>query len=248
MEYEDKLSCIENILVPILLPLGFSFDSYDEGQDGYGFEFTRNDQLIEIYDKLRYINMRFIINRPRRRVVSARLLTEADLKLLDSPKPIEYDYKLEEDFKNIILTFKEIILGKGLKKMQEMSHPLEAPTRNQEYFQFLKCHKKDVISEYMTKRRDQSPERELSNIELYVNILSYRLFEDVVYKLIEIAAIYGDWIIRNFGGKWQEFDGIYGIREVGKRKDVVIPTDDIFNLWEKGKTVTYKAYNIKFSE
>ena len=69
--------------------------------------------------------------------------------------------------------------------------------------------------------------------------MSDNLFCDAVDALIDIAAVYGDWIIRNLGGEWKNNNGILEIIHVGERKATIVPTDDIFQAWSKNAPIAY---------
>lgn len=67
MDEKEKSKIIEKIIEPILVSEGFEYEYSFEETDGNTWEYFRNckwggRQIVEIYDKFTYIDMRFYIN------------------------------------------------------------------------------------------------------------------------------------------------------------------------------------------
>lgn len=241
MDYKTKSLYIENYITPILQPLGFCHETWEEITDGNGWQYTKGNQMIDIYDKFTYIDMRFIANYPIRRVVDAKSLSYKNLHFSDQISCFGYDYKTQDEFKQVILVLRNIILDIGLKKLEELCNPItdENPIRNIEYFNKLEKIREEAILNFPLSNPLNSPRLELTKIELKIQELSSRLFCDVVDDLVNMSAVYGNWIIKYFGGEWKNNNGICEIDNVGTIKATIIPTDDIFKSWSGVEIVSF---------
>lgn len=241
MDYKTKSAYIENEITPILMPQGFRYETWEADGDGNGWQYVRGSQKIDIYDKFTYVDMRFMVDYPIRRVVSAKNLSTKELHLYDPRWTFGYDYKTQDDFEGIVMGFKDIICNYGIRKLEELCKPVtdESPIRNMEYFKQLERNRERAVRDFLTTGKRNDSRLELAGLELKISRLSDNLFCDAVDVLIDIAAVYGDWIIRNFGGEWKNNNGILEIIHVGERKATIVPTDDIFKAWSKNAPIAY---------
>lgn len=250
--YKKKTKYVENEITPVLVPLGFEFETWQADGDGNAWKYTKGNQSIEILDKFTYVDMRFRINSPGRFVVDARTLDSGP----NENKCFGYDYRSAEEFQKIILEFRRIIIERGIKKLEELCNPItdEKIIRQKEYFEKLEKNRERAVTEFWADKNAEitveklgnltpaiagllandmieSPKSDLWSIGVRIHKLRGQIFTDAVDELINLAAVYGDWIIRTYGGEWANKDGIIEVCNVGGTGECIIPTDMIFKAW-----------------
>lgn len=73
-------------------------------------------------------------------------------------------------------------------------------------------------------------------------------FENVVWKLLDIICIYGNWVIDNYGGNWSKIDKVYGLINVGPLKRPCNPCNDIIKMWKKELVISLEVLEQYYGE
>lgn len=125
MNFEEKTIIIESIINPVLIPIGFKYESFSADGDGNGWEYTREcdgggNEDILIIDKFRYADVKFSIDAGYTSINIGFIKMNKSIHI--SPAEVMgLDYSNEEDFKKVITNFKDSIVDYGLTYLKEMN-------------------------------------------------------------------------------------------------------------------------------
>ena len=244
MKYLEKNQIIQNEIGQIPELKEFQFETWTDERDGSSWIFKKETQYFEIFDKFTYVDARIVQESPIRRVIYLQNMMPIDFEnVFKAPGHHGYSYKTENEFKQNILAIRELLLKYGFQKLSEIKDfviDIDKLKKDRSFYYIEK--NRNVSMNYLNIRRSGSSEStELTRISLLVSWLSDCLYSDIIKFLLDISIVYGNWIIRNFGGEWYWEKEIYGIKNVGKTEKFIVPVDDILKAWEmKGSISLYK--------
>lgn len=234
MKYLEKHQIIQNEIGQIPELKEFQFETWTDERDGSSWIFKKETQYFEIFDKFTYVDARIVQESPIRRVIYLQNMMPIDFEnVFKAPRHHGYSYKTENEFKQNILAIRKLLLKYGFQKLSEIKDfviDIDKLKKDKIFFYIEKNH--NVSMNYLNIRRSgSSGSTELTRISLLVSWLSDCLYSDIIKFLLDISIVYGNWIIKNFGGEWCWEKEIYGIKNVGKTEKFIIPIDDILKAW-----------------
>lgn len=151
-----------------------------------------------------------------------------------------YNYKIPQDFCDIISLFRTIIINHGIVLLEELSEiPPDEIVFKTEYYDLLRQRKEVISSTLRNSEKPLSDEQRLQAIIQSVEDLRGNPIEEAAEQLVDLSAIYGDWIISVFGGVWADRGLEYIVKDVGPEKDVVSPIWDVFSHWGEKYRISY---------
>lgn len=115
-----------------------------------------------------------------------------------------WDYKTCEEFSHIILIYKDLIKNSAIIKLEELSVPTVEARPTKESNRYLYENHEQLNAECMKKweLNGKSAEEIWDYLEERIQESRKKEFKDVEYQLVEIAAVYGTTLIREYGGEW----------------------------------------------
>ena len=130
MNTEKKTELIEKTMNPILLPKGFKYKNSFEDIDGNTWLYSRKCkwggmQIIDIYDKFTYIDLKFSINASGYRPMNIRQLLALNSDQINKKIYIGYRYNDDTEFFNHVMLFKQTIMDYGLTYLEEINREYE---------------------------------------------------------------------------------------------------------------------------
>lgn len=243
MKYLEKHQIIQNEIGQIPELKEFQFETWTDERNGSSWIFKKETQYFEIFDKFTYVDARIVQESPIRRVIYLQNMIPIDFEdIFKSIGSHGYNHKTENEFKKNILSIRALLLKYGFKKLSEIKDfSIDVDKLKEEGF-FLYIEKNhNMPMDYLDMQQPSSPESELSRISMLVRGLRGCLYSDIIKFLLDISIVYGNWIIRNFGGEWCWEKEVYGIKNVGKTEKFIVPIDDILKAWGmKGSISLYK--------
>ena len=241
MKLTEKKIYIENSIEKVLLPFEFEKEFFRVGKVSTWL-FSRETsvkQTIEIMDDGMRINMRFYTNIQMDKIYVGELVLKNSIENLQQVY-LGYAYDSEDDFGNIVSRFSDIMVEFGLKELERLSIP--KPNEfiiKKEYFFRLKERKEDAVNEFYKKYDNDSSQEQLKIIVNLIESLRGKETEEIIEKLIDLSAIYGEWIISMFGGRWLERENDFVVCDVGPDKSVRIVLRDVFWHFSKKYRINY---------
>lgn len=164
------------------------------------------------------------------------------------------EFKREDEFKEILHSFCEILIQRGFAVLEEKSKPTTEARPKKETDWKLYMEHDELNREYRKKYNLENTESSLKCMQRISDIIletTDREFAEVEEMLIGLAAVYGDQLIQKMGGKWvwSEANDSSGIGEI-KNGGYANPLTDIIFYWRRGKedidTLTWTFKNDPF--
>ena len=243
MEYSVKTKYIKEEIAELPELKEFKFETWPDEIDGNTWLFKRDENhYFEFYDKFTYLNARLIQEDPLRRVIDLKDMVASESLSLNKRSAMGYSYATETEFKNIVLTLKNIILKYGLFKLDEMIQSCRNfdLVHNKNYFLYIEQNRNSLSEDFEILSPQTLPEKGLIRLSLKIENFEGWIFSDAIRLLLDFSIIYGNWLIKYFGGEWCWKGNIYGIQNVGKKRCFVIPIDEIFKKWNGYDFKSYK--------
>lgn len=239
----SRAQMIKKIIGEAIQEYGFE---YTHSKDGYAHIYTflrKKEDLeqriwIDIEDTVtmgNVISMSFMTNAYGQKEVHASNLIESDFKGDDEGLV----FKDDEELKQILYHFKEIILQKGFDILEEISKPTtEARPKRETHWKLYQEHEA-LNEEY---RKGYGLEETESTVKLIRKISDIILenkdkeFAEVEEMLIGLAAVYSDQLIRKCGGEWKWNDNFgTGVIKYINGRDTVNPLATVIDYWKRRK-------------
>lgn len=222
-------------------------------EHGFEYEGCSRNGYIQDYDYMRkkedirqniligvkpdQMEMEFMTSAYGQENVYASGLIESNFEIDDENRWITW--RDEEEFKQVLYHFREIILKKGFDILEEISKPTtEVRPRKETYWKLYQEHKA-LDEEYRKAYGLENIESTVTLMERIVAIIvdnQDKAFEEVEPLLIGLAAVYGEELIKKCGGKWSWNRGyntcvVKGIPSWDGKK-VVNPLASTINHWK----------------
>ena len=231
---------IKKIIGEVVEKRGFVYTGHsrDGYIHGYYFECTKGDlrQDIEITISGNEIRMELNTNAYGQIWVNVCDLMESNLE----PDITGFlEFKDEDEYKEILYSFCEILIQKGFAVLEEKSKPTtEARPKKETYWKLYMEHD-ELNREYRKKYGLEDTESSLKCMQRIGDIIlesTDQEFAEVEEMLIGLAAVYGDQLIKKMGGKWvwSEVHNSSGIDEM-KNGSYANPLADTIFYWRRGE-------------
>lgn len=233
MREDVKKKYVSKILSPFLQEKGFAEEYYEEDVDGSSWVYKRKAeknriQVIEIIDKFRYSILQFYIYGERRKYT----ISDLDMPHLELMNEfVKYDNEVE--FSSMIVYYKELIDQRILDYLNKLSTERKSVILTLEHYDYVKYNNAKRWEKFEQENKGIDSVEFISIIKQQVSFLDGKPFEEVVWGLLDITCIYGNWIINNYGGNWSKLGKGYGLINVGSLKRNCNPCNDIIKLWKK---------------
>ncbi len=250
LSYKQKDEMVKRILGGYLLPKGYTMEGFRE-HDSWIFVKKENDvtRVIDIKSPgVEHINLYAHTSAKMEECAMSNYLIKNGKALphgAEYPQEWECDdwymgwkYADKEEFEHILSIFTEIIERYVFAMLDEMGRldPIHVTTQNYLYMQ-------ENLDEIISKGRAQW-DLEGKTLEEQVTILTEQVeqekgkgFREAEKQLANIAAVYGDSLIRAFGGRWKgiEFSNTILVKNIGNRQVICWPLKLMLSVW-KGET------------
>lgn len=202
----SRAQLIKKIIGEAIREYGFEYTGYDKDENVHFYSFERKNGDI-IHDITIVISgsklcLELDTNAYGQSEVRASNLIESKFKGNKDGLYFEND----EEMKQILLHFKEIILQKGFDILDDISTPAAgAGPRKKSYRKLFQEH--DRLNEEYRKRyaleETESTARLMKKISEIILENRDREFAEVEELLIGLTAVYADQLIIKRGGKWE---------------------------------------------
>lgn len=205
----NRVKWIKDIIGKPIEEYGFKYigcmrDGYTIG---YDFERIQGDitQTIDIIIIEQDIRMMFYTNVYGLRDACATDLIESDFSRSDTMGMDFLFFKDEDEFKQILCHFREIIITKGLDLFKELSIPLtEIRPKKETYWKLYQEH--DALNkkyrEMYGLTDTEYTQKLIRRISAIILDTIDKDFSEVEEMLMGLAAVYADQVIRKGGGEW----------------------------------------------
>lgn len=240
----SRAQLIKKIIGEAIEEYGFEYTGYDKDENVHFYSFERKNggviQDITITINRSRLCLEFDTNVYGQSEVRASNLIESRVKGNKDGLYFEDD----EELKQILHHFKEIILQKGFDILDDISTPVAgAGPRKERYRKLFQEH--DRLNEEYRKRYDleetESTARLMKKISEIILENRDREFAEVEELLIGLAAVYADQLIRKRGGEWEwdsEFNScvVESVWDDGEDKDEDFsenPLATTINYWKQ---------------
>ena len=237
-EYKEKW--IKKIIGEAVAERGFVYTGHsrDGYVHGYSFECTKGDlrQDIHITVISNTIRMQLNTNAYGQIWVNVCDLLESNLE----PDVMGFlEFKNEDEYKEILHSFCEILIQKGFAVLEEKSKPTTEIRPKKETYWKLYTEHDELNREYRKKYDLEDTESSLKCMKRISDIIletTDREFAEVEEMLIGLAAVYGDQLIQKWGGEWVWYE-VHNSSGVGKMRngEYVNPLADMIFYWRRGE-------------
>lgn len=243
-----KKEYVSKILGTFLRGKGFVEEYFAEDVDGAAWFFKKNVgnekiQTIEIIDKSRYSLLRFYIDGERRKYT----ISDLDESYLKSKNDF-LDYSNEEEFSSMITYYRELIDQTVLDFLNKIDVTKKTAILTLEHYDYIKYNNTRKWRQFKDENKGKNAAELILIIKSKIIELQSESFENVVWKLLDIICIYGNWVIDNYGGNWSKFGKGYGISNVGPLKRPCNPCNDIIKMWTKEFIISIEVLEQYYGE
>lgn len=243
----NKIEKINKIIGDSIFSHGFKIYNSDKNE-GIRFVRERGDlkQFIDVQIiHSKYLALKFNTNAYQQKTIDgSEFYPDKKVTYLYPGLPIPKEWWLwnnEEEFVDILNTFKDIILERGLNALEEISAPSteKRPTEKTNLELFQKH--SDLNREYrilMGIENETSTRKVLEKINEVIQEYKNKDFKEIENNLVGLAAVYGEELISRRGGEWQWREDYGNICWIDKmRGDIsgTYPLNDIIYHWREGK-------------
>ena len=255
-----KRKLIESIIGETLFALGFSFFQFqDEGRRLWCFQRKKGDvtQVIQVGPDVVTALKNYLMIRT---YTSAEMmptdLTNIIDELVNVPSEhlfedirMGWEYTDQKSLISLLKAFQTIIVLYALPELERRSVIKEDIYVTTEGFLYMQENSSEIIQQY-------SQEWSLpgKGAEQQIHILSEQIckFKDKPFfsidtELFKIAAVYGDVIIREFGGKWKwnDFSNNILVDEIGGTFTFTRPADCVIEEWKGEGSLLKDFYRVR---
>lgn len=215
--------------------IGHSRDGYVHG---YSFKCTKGDlrQDIHITVISNTIRMQLNTNAYGQIWVNVCDLLESNLE----PDVMGFlEFKDEDEYKQILYSFCEILIKRGFDVLEEKSKPTTEIRPKKETYWKLYVEHDELNRGYRNKYNLEDTESSLKCMQRISDIIletTDQEFAEVEEMLIGLAAVYGDQLIQKWGGEWVWYE-VHNSSGVGKMRngEYVNPLADMIFYWRRGE-------------
>lgn len=238
---------IERIITPILAERGFSVRAFPLEKCNRIWEYKKKEgdilydiAIIDSYhyiDSFHYIDLSVETNAYGQRTVHAEKFAPQDRYSGDHNG---WPYQDEPMFIKILEEMKGLLLDFGFQELERISVPTTKIGPTPDNNRYLRDHWKKVALKYREEWGLDSKTHE-EQFEIIMEMIRNeedKQFEEVESLLVDIAAVYSDFLLRYFGGKstWIEDYNNFFLEEIGTHDGGCSPLLNIISIWE------YKHY------
>ena len=236
----NKEKWIKKIIGEVVETHGFEYTGHskDGYVHGYSFECIKGDLRQDVYLTVieNTVRMQLNTNAYGQIWVNVCNLMESNLK----PDVMGFlEFQDEDEFKEILYSFGEILIQKGFDVLEEKSKPTTEIRPKKETYWKLYVEHDELNREYRQRYGLEDTESSLKCMQKISDIIlgtTDREFAEVEEMLIGLAAVYGDQLIQKMGGEWgwSKVHNSSGIEEM-KNGSYANPLADIIFYWRRGK-------------
>lgn len=148
-----------------------------------------------------------------------------------------WKYENEEEFTQILMVMRDVLIKKGMKILRELSVEEKMVATNEMYHELYEkyeqlCNSFLKKTELLTTGFDpENINRWFDEIDKRVEILRQGEYEDAKQDLVEMAAFLGQQLVRYMGGEWTHFqrEGFESCI-ISKIKSNRMPAEDCLGL------------------
>ena len=250
LSYKQKDEMVKRILGGYLLPKGYTMEVVHE-YNRWDFVKKENDVTRIICIKLRgpdHINLYIQTSAGIEERAMSRYMLK-DGKTLphgeEYPKEWECDdrhmgwkYADKEELEHILTIFTAIVERYVFVMLDEMGRldPIHVTTQN---YLYMQGNLDEIVSNGRTQwdLEGKSLEEQVAILTEQVEQEKGKEFREIEKQLANIAAVYGDSLIRAFGGRWKgiEFSNTILVKNIGNRQVICWPLKLMLSVW-KGET------------
>lgn len=122
-----------------------------------------------------------------------------------------WKYENEQEFEQILMVIRDVLITKGMKILKELSVEEQMVTTNEMYHELYEKYEK-LCNSFMEKTElvvtgfdPENINRWFDEIEKRVEVLRQGEYEDAKQDLVEMAAFLGQQLVRYMGGEWTHF-------------------------------------------
>ena len=247
LSYKQKDEMVKRILGGYLLPKGYTMEVVHE-YNRWDFVKKENDVTRIICIKLRgpdHINLYIQTSAGIEERAMSRYMLK-DGKTLphgeEYPKEWECDdrhmgwkYADKEELEHILTIFTAIVERYVFVMLDEMGRldPIHVTTQN---YLYMQGNLDEIVSNGRTQwdLEGKSLEEQVAILTEQVEQEKGKEFREIEKQLANIAAVYGDSLIREFGGRWEwiEDSNIILINNIGNRKIMSWPLKLMLSVWK----------------
>ena len=237
-EYREKW--IKKIIGEVVEKRGFEYTGHfrDEYANGYSFKCTMGDLRQDIHITVIGNTIRMLLNTNAYGQIWVNVcdLMESNLK----PDITGFlEFKDEDEYKEILHSFCEILIQKGFAVLEEKSKPTTEVRPKKETYWKLYTEHDELNREYRKKYDLEDTESSLKCMKRISDIIletTDQEFAEVEEMLIGLAAVYGDQLIQKWGGEWvwSEVHNSSGVDKM-KNESYANPLADMIFYWRRGK-------------
>lgn len=243
---------IKEILSPIMNERGFTLTSHkaEEHNRCWNYERKINNllQSVSLLDSFYIIDLTLATNAYKQMSMSAREFTPKDKY---TGTNIGWKYENQERFRKILIEMRELLLEYGFEALEGISVPATNEYPTPQSNQYLRDHWKKIAEEYweVLSFEEKSCQEQFEIIQDMIAEEQNKSFIEAEAALVRIAAIYGDFLQRYYGGEWEWVDSnsSFVLDGIGEDDDCSYVLNDIVYAWKKkGQRQTFRDLQIEF--
>jgi len=161
---------------------------------------------------------------------------------------LSYPFQNDQQFEKWIEYFAELMETKGFDVLQKISEPtvVERPTKEQHEYLFRNTRilaKKFMEDNHIVLECDEN--QLMSVVFETIKPLKNEKYQKIFSVLLELAAFYGEWLIKEKTGKWY-YEVDLGARveflDMGGFPTDTAPLSRVFLCWERFKEIDENQY------
>ena len=209
-DFMNRSQQIKKIIGEAIADRGFEYIGYTRMEYIHDYSFKRkvkeNEQHISVDISGNEVSLLFMTDANHFKQQNATYLIESEFKKGDDG----FIFESDEELKNILHHFKEIILQKSEEVFKKLcktprKNPNAAVPRKETYAKLYNEHEALNI-EYREKyglTETESTTKLIKQINDIILSTTDKKFSEVEEMLVGLAAVYSDQLIRKCGGEWE---------------------------------------------
>jgi len=255
-----KGKLIESIIGETLFALGFSFFQFqDEGRRFWGFQRKKGDvtQVIQVGPDVVTALKNYLMIRT---YTSAEMmptdLTNIIDELVNVPSEhlfedirMGWEYTDQKSLISLLKAFQTIIVLYALPELERRSVIKEDIYVTTEGFLYMQENSSEIIQQYSQEWNlpGKGAEQQIHILSEQICKFKDKPFFSIDTELFKIAAVYGDVIIREFGGKWKwnDFSNNILVDEIGGTFTFTRPADCVIEEWKGEGSLLKDFYRVR---
>jgi len=255
-----KRKLIESIIGETLFALGFSFFQFqDEGRRFWGFQRKKGDvtQVIQVGPDVVTALKNYLMIRT---YTSAEMmptdLTNIIDELVNVPSEhlfqdirMGWEYTDQKSLISLLKAFQTIIVLYALPELERRSVIKEDIYVTTEGFLYMQENSSEIIQQYSQEWNlpGKGAEQQIHILSEQICKFKDKPFFSIDTELFKIAAVYGDVIIREFGGKWKwnDFSNNILVDEIGGTFTFTRPVDCVIEEWKGEGSLLKDFYRVR---